>query len=101
MVARVALDDEPGMAAGYMIPMAALRTGGIGAQIDPLVHGLAQRPEPVGARRHRLAEGHEFARVARAAKDFPRSDAIRDELAAFGVEVMDGDPLGWDWKVAP
>ncbi|WP_419807317.1 cysteine--tRNA ligase [Sphingomonas sp.] len=39
-------------------------------------------------------------REARAAKDFPRSDAIRDELAAAGVEVMDGDPLGWDWKLA-
>jgi cysteinyl-tRNA synthetase len=37
---------------------------------------------------------------ARAAKDFALSDAIRDELAAAGVEVMDGDPLGWDWKVA-
>ena len=37
-------------------------------------------------------------REARAAKDFARSDAIRDELAAAGVEVMDGDPLGWDWK---
>ena len=36
---------------------------------------------------------------ARAAKDFTRSDAIRDELAAAGVEVMDGDPLGWDWKI--
>jgi len=39
-------------------------------------------------------------REARAAKDFARSDAIRDELAALGVEVMDGDPLGWDWKTA-
>jgi cysteinyl-tRNA synthetase len=44
----------------------------------------------------RLAERRE----ARAAKDFPRSDAIRDELAAVGVEVMDGDPLGWDWRVS-
>ena len=42
----------------------------------------------------RLAE----RRDARAAKDFARSDAIRDELAAGGVEVMDGDPLGWDWR---
>ena len=41
----------------------------------------------------------EERREARAAKDFPRSDAIRDELAAAGVEVMDGDPLGWDWKL--
>ena len=36
---------------------------------------------------------------ARAAKDFAASDAIRDELAAKGVDVMDGDPLGWEWKL--
>ncbi|RDE05565.1 cysteine--tRNA ligase [Sphingomonas aracearum] len=36
---------------------------------------------------------------ARGQKDFARSDALRDELAAAGVEVMDGDPLGWDWKL--
>jgi cysteinyl-tRNA synthetase len=36
---------------------------------------------------------------ARAAKDFARSDAIRDDLVARGVEVMDGDPLGWDWRI--
>jgi cysteinyl-tRNA synthetase len=39
-------------------------------------------------------------RAARAAKEFARSDAIRDELTAAGVEVMDGDPLGWDWRLA-
>ncbi|HXH16395.1 MAG TPA: cysteine--tRNA ligase [Sphingomonas sp.] len=38
-------------------------------------------------------------RDARAAKDFALSDAIRDELTAAGVEVMDGDSLGWDWKI--
>jgi cysteinyl-tRNA synthetase len=38
-------------------------------------------------------------REARAAKDFAKSDAIRDELIAKGVEVMDGDPLGWDWRI--
>jgi cysteinyl-tRNA synthetase len=37
-------------------------------------------------------------REARAAKDFGRSDTIRDQLVAQGVEVMDGDPLGWDWR---
>ena len=37
---------------------------------------------------------------ARTAKDFARSDAIRDALTAAGVEVMDGDPLGWDWKIS-
>jgi cysteinyl-tRNA synthetase len=36
---------------------------------------------------------------ARAAKDFATSDRLRDELSAKGVEVMDGDPLGWDWRL--
>jgi cysteinyl-tRNA synthetase len=38
-------------------------------------------------------------RAARAEKDFATSDAIRDELTAKAVEVMDGDPLGWEWKL--
>ncbi|MDJ0642751.1 MAG: cysteine--tRNA ligase [Erythrobacter sp.] len=38
-------------------------------------------------------------KAARAEKDFATSDAIRDELAAKGIEVMDGDPLGWEWKL--
>jgi cysteinyl-tRNA synthetase len=38
-------------------------------------------------------------KAARAAKDFATSDRIRDELASAGVDVMDGDPLGWDWKL--
>ena len=42
----------------------------------------------------------EQRKEARAAKDFARSDAIRDELIAAGVEVMDGDPLRWEWKVS-
>ncbi|MEO1048106.1 MAG: cysteine--tRNA ligase [Pseudomonadota bacterium] len=42
----------------------------------------------------------EDRKAARAEKDFAKSDAIRDELSAKGVEVMDGDPLGWEWKLA-
>ncbi len=38
-------------------------------------------------------------KAARAEKDFATSDALRDELAAKGVEVMDGDPLGWEWAL--
>jgi len=38
-------------------------------------------------------------RAARAEKNFAASDALRDELAKAGVEVMDGDPLGWEWRV--
>ncbi len=38
-------------------------------------------------------------REARANKDFATSDRIRDDLIAKGVEVMDGDPLGWEWRL--
>ncbi|WP_448664416.1 cysteine--tRNA ligase [Sphingomonas sp. CJ20] len=55
--------------------------------------GVALTPQEI---EDRLFERKE----ARVAKNFQLSDTIRDELAAAGVEVMDGDPLGWDWKPA-
>jgi cysteinyl-tRNA synthetase len=36
--------------------------------------------------------------AARAAKDFSRADAIRDELAAMGVELLDAAAAS-SWKV--
>jgi len=36
--------------------------------------------------------------AARAAKDWPSADRIRDELAALNVEVMDG-PTGATWRI--
>jgi len=60
------------------------------------------RVRPIGAA---LAERDIESRLderqqARAAKDFARSDAIRDELIAAGVDVMDGDKLRWEWRLA-
>jgi cysteinyl-tRNA synthetase len=37
---------------------------------------------------------------ARAEKDFTRSDAIREELAAMGISLRDG-PEGTEWTIAP
>ncbi len=59
---------------------------------------LRVRPADAELDEDDVEDALERRRDARAAKDFARSDAIRDELAAKGVEVMDGDPLGWDWK---
>ncbi|WP_176591703.1 cysteine--tRNA ligase [Sphingobium sp. EM0848] len=41
----------------------------------------------------------DLRQTARAEKDFALSDEIRDALIARGVEVMDGDPLRWDWRL--
>ena len=59
---------------------------------------LRVRPAAVGLDAAGVEERLAERREARAAKDFARSDAIRDDLQIAGVEVMDGDPLGWDWK---
>lgn len=40
----------------------------------------------------------EERKTARAAKDFTRGDAIRAELTALGVELLD-TPQGTDWRV--
>ena len=60
---------------------------------------LRVRPADAGIDEDTIATRLSERREARAAKDFGRSDAIRNELIAAGVEVMDGDPLGWDWRV--
>jgi cysteinyl-tRNA synthetase len=60
---------------------------------------LRLRPRDAKAVEPDIAAALERRQTARAAKDFATSDAIRDELAAQGVEVMDGDPLGWEWKL--
>jgi cysteinyl-tRNA synthetase len=59
------------------------------------------RVQPTNAQITAEEIDHELTRrkEARAAKDFATSDAIRDALLAKGVDVMDGDPLGWDWKI--
>jgi len=60
---------------------------------------LRIRPKSASITEVEVEEALTARKEARAAKDFARSDALRDELAAKGVEVMDGDPLGWDWKL--
>jgi cysteinyl-tRNA synthetase len=61
---------------------------------------LRLRPKDVAASEAEIEDALARRMAARAEKDFATSDAIRDELAAKGVEVMDGDPLGWEWKLA-
>jgi cysteinyl-tRNA synthetase len=60
---------------------------------------LRVRPKAARITEEEIETALAARKEARAAKDFAKSDAIRDDLIAKGVEVMDGDPLGWDWKL--
>lgn len=60
---------------------------------------LRIRPKDAQITEEEIEDALARRKAARAEKDFATSDAIRDELAAKGVEVMDGDPLGWEWKL--
>ncbi len=61
---------------------------------------LRIRPSAATIAETEIAAALEARRAARAARDFAASDALRDQLSAQGVDVMDGDPLGWEWRTA-
>ncbi|KPF75343.1 cysteinyl-tRNA synthetase [Blastomonas sp. AAP25] len=60
---------------------------------------LRLRPVAIEFDEARIEHMLKLRKDARADKNFAASDAIRDELTAAGVEVMDGDPLGWEWRI--
>ena len=64
------------------------------------IAGLGRiRPKSASITEAEIEDALARRKAARAAKDFATSDAIRDELAAKGVDVMDGDHREWDWKL--
>ncbi|HEY8212079.1 MAG TPA: cysteine--tRNA ligase [Myxococcaceae bacterium] len=84
---------------------AAIRMGGVlGLFEDPPDTWLERHRERM-VRQHGVDEAKVRALLdgraaARASKDYPASDRIRDELKAMGVEVMD-TPQGQRWRVLP
>ncbi|MXO85708.1 cysteine--tRNA ligase [Altererythrobacter aurantiacus] len=60
---------------------------------------LRIRPKSAAITEAEIEDALARRKEAKAEKDFATSDAIREELAAKGVEVMDGDPLGWEWRL--
>jgi cysteinyl-tRNA synthetase len=72
----------------------------LGLELDILTRaGLRVAPKDAAITEAEIEAELDRRKGARAGKDFAASDAIRDDLAARGVEVMDGDPLGWEWKI--
>ncbi|MCL9981622.1 MAG: cysteine--tRNA ligase [Erythrobacter sp.] len=103
-VALTALDDV--LAAKKVDPdKKAVLAAAIGAVLGLNLFNLTRadlriRPKAASITEEEIEAALDRRKEARAAKDFAASDAIRDELSEQGVEVMDGDPLGWEWKLA-
>ena len=72
----------------------------LGLGLDRLTRAaLRIRPRQAAVTEAEIESTMAERREARAARDFARSDVLRDNLLARGVDVMDGDPIGWDWRI--
>ena len=72
----------------------------LGLQLSSLTRKqLRVRPAGAAIDENAIEAKLDQRQQAKAEKDFATADAIRDELTAHGVELMDGDPLRWDWKI--
>ncbi len=102
-IALTALEDllavkkvDPGQKRGAIAAMDAV----MGLNLFDLSReDLRIRPRAAQLTEAEIEDALARRKAARANKDFAASDAIRDELAAKGVDVMDGDPMGWEWKL--
>ena len=99
-----------GVTSDYKKPLIAKMDKILGLRLfEASREDLRIRPQSVTITEFKIIVILTLRNEARAAKDFATSDALRDQLAAQGVEVMDGDPLdgdpldgdplGWDWKL--
>ena len=92
---RAALDQ---MDAVLGLGLGGLGLGGMGpsglSRID-----LRVRPASATISEAQIEKYLSLRKDARADKNFAAADAIRKELTAAGVEVMDGDPLEWEWTI--
>ena len=60
---------------------------------------LRIRPKAAEIDEQAIRELLETRQLAREQKNFAQADEARSILMAHHVEVMDGDPLGWDWRL--
>ncbi len=89
------------MEPGALLTAAAAMDAVLGLDLLGLSRAdLRLRPKDAAIGESEIDDALTRRKAARAEKDFATSDAIRDELAAKGVEVMDGDSLGWEWRLA-
>lgn len=61
--------------------------------------GLRLRPGDAVLEEAEVERQLDLRLAARSSRNFPVADAIRNDLTAGGIEIMDGDPLRWEWKI--
>ena len=61
---------------------------------------LRLEPENAHVTADQIEEKLDARQKAKADKDFETADTIRDELTEQGVDLMDGDPMRWEWRIA-
>ncbi|WP_422344349.1 cysteine--tRNA ligase [Parasphingorhabdus sp.] len=73
----------------------------LGLDLEALTRDdLRVRPKEATITEEEIEQKLDLRQQAKADKDFAAADAIRDELTAQGVDLMDGDPLRWEWSIS-
>jgi cysteinyl-tRNA synthetase len=73
----------------------------LGFEFDNLTRAdLRIRPKAAIMTEEHVEAAIAFRKELRAQQNYTALDRQRDELGAAGVEVMDGDSLGWEWKLS-
>ena len=103
-IALVTLDEAlglKGIAPRELLTIISAFDSVLGLRLLDLTRAdLRIRPKDAQITEEEIEAELDRRQTARAEKDFATSDAIRDALAAKGVEVMDGDPLRWEWAIS-
>lgn len=72
-----------------------------GLQLETLTRPeLRIKPAQMIVSEEDIEQKLDLRQQAKADKDFAAADIIRNELAGQGIELMDGDPLRWEWSIS-
>ena len=89
-----------GLSASVRLGLAITMDEVLGLMLTTLTRsGLRLRPADATMSEAEILSTIADRQEARARRDFKAADQARDRLGETGVEVMDGDPIGWDWRV--
>lgn len=72
----------------------------LGLDLETLTRAdLRLHPKAASITQAEIEQKLDLRQQSKADKNFAAADAIRDDLIAQNVELMDGDPLRWEWSI--